>query len=111
RRHTIFSRDWSSDVCSSDLVRTYWYSYHRQGLDSMYYKPKESASKIISGIAILNQVNKENPVSILMQLFFNAKSNEILQLLNNIPKSERLPYLPMLAAMDVPNAGKYNKLK
>src|SRR5690606_39580463 len=21
RRHTIFSRDWSSDVCSSDLVR------------------------------------------------------------------------------------------
>src|SRR5690606_41060228 len=23
RRHTIFSRDWSSDVCSSDLVRVY----------------------------------------------------------------------------------------
>src|SRR5690606_39579909 len=24
RRHTRFSRDWSSDVCSSDLVRLAW---------------------------------------------------------------------------------------
>src|SRR5690606_25003425 len=24
RRHTRFSRDWSSDVCSSDLVRAFW---------------------------------------------------------------------------------------
>src|SRR5690606_39854252 len=24
RRHTRFSRDWSSDVCSSDLLRTFW---------------------------------------------------------------------------------------
>src|SRR5690606_40664792 len=26
RRHTRFSRDWSSDVCSSDLRDFYWYS-------------------------------------------------------------------------------------
>src|SRR5690606_40158483 len=26
RRHTRFSRDWSSDVCSSDLVITLWWS-------------------------------------------------------------------------------------
>src|SRR5690606_39836320 len=25
RRHTRFSRDWSSDVCSSDLNLTYWW--------------------------------------------------------------------------------------
>src|SRR5690606_39957858 len=26
RRHTRFSRDWSSDVCSSDLRRGRWYT-------------------------------------------------------------------------------------
>src|SRR5690606_39642518 len=32
RRHTIFSRDWSSDVCSSDLVSTAGHprGYHRR---------------------------------------------------------------------------------
>src|SRR5690606_39608730 len=27
RRHTSFSRDWSSDVCSSDLPRSSWADY------------------------------------------------------------------------------------
>src|SRR5690606_40715039 len=28
RRHTRFSRDWSSDVCSSDLVQTWVAEFH-----------------------------------------------------------------------------------
>src|SRR5690606_40470122 len=31
RRHTSFSRDWSSDVCSSDLVYHYAADTHRFG--------------------------------------------------------------------------------
>src|SRR5690606_40795117 len=27
RRHTRFSRDWSSDVCSSDLLYPLWYKH------------------------------------------------------------------------------------
>src|SRR5690606_40142215 len=37
RRHTSFSRDWSSDVCSSDLAETYvggnGYSLRMDGLE------------------------------------------------------------------------------
>src|SRR5207302_4679784 len=31
RRHTIFSRDWSSDVCSSDLIAG-WMNRHQQAV-------------------------------------------------------------------------------
>src|SRR3989440_9311731 len=39
RRHTRSDRDWSSDVCSSDLVCR----YHPHSIDSHLQKPKESA--------------------------------------------------------------------
>src|SRR5690606_41201942 len=37
RRHTRFSRDWSSDVCSSDLSR--WTALSRQGPTSESFGP------------------------------------------------------------------------
>src|SRR5690606_40743298 len=36
RRHTRFSRDWSSDVCSSDLRRCEWLQTRRCALESRY---------------------------------------------------------------------------
>ena len=55
-----------------------------------------------------NKVNSENPSSVLIQFFFNAKSEEYLHLLAATPKPERATYITLLNAMDVPNASKYN---
>jgi len=55
----------------------------------------------------LFNVNRENPSSILLQFFFNAKSEEILHLLAQAPKNERGQYITLLMSMDVPNAAKY----
>src|SRR5690606_40313415 len=48
RRHTSFSRDWSSDVCSSDLIFGYFaliavhqlrlHEYHRIGIDDRRFQ-------------------------------------------------------------------------
>src|SRR5690606_41177736 len=37
RRHTRFSRDWSSDVCSSDLLRIRIMSYHTHDISLKRY--------------------------------------------------------------------------
>ena len=92
-------------------VRNYWYQMHREGLDSMYAKPNESRTRILVNLKKLYQVNRENPNSIVLQFFFNAKSDELLHLLGQAPKQEKGQYITLLTAMDVPNAAKYNALK
>ena len=92
-------------------VRKYWYTLHREGLDSMYAKPVDARTRILVNLKKLYLVNKENPSSILMQFFFNAKGDELLHILAQSPKSERGSYITLLDAMDVPNANKYNSLK
>jgi len=92
-------------------VRNIWYTLHREALDSFYTKPNESRLKILAGIKRLNQVNRDNPSSVLLQFFFNAKSDEYLHILAGCPKQERSQYITILDALDVPNAGKYNSLK
>jgi hypothetical protein len=92
-------------------VRSFWYTMHREGLDSMYAKPNESRTRILVNLKKLYNVNKENPNSILLQFFFNAKSDEIIHLLAQASKQERLPYITLLSSIDVPNAAKYNSYR
>ena len=92
-------------------VRSFWYTMHREGLDSMYTKPIDARMRILAGLKKLSQVNKENPSSMLIQFLFAAKSEEFIHLVAQVPKADRSPYITMLNAMDVPNAVKYNNLK
>src|SRR5690606_40122471 len=45
RRHTRFSRDWSSDVCSSDLTRSVGHSSRLQTRDGRLTKSLEQTAK------------------------------------------------------------------
>jgi len=92
-------------------MRSYWYTIHREGLDSMSAKPTESRTRILTNLKKVYNVNRDNPSSILVQFFFNAKGDELLHLLGQAPKAERGQYITLLTALDVPNAAKYNSLR
>lgn len=91
--------------------REFWYTMHREALDNMYAKPAESEKMIIDGLPKLSQLQKENPGSILIQFFFNAKSDELASLVAQTPREQRAGTVLLLQQMDVPNAQKYNALK
>jgi hypothetical protein len=108
------NRYWITDQMMNprfDVLRTFWYTMHREALDNMYTKPDESRKLILKNISKLAQLNKENPSSILLKFFFNAKSDEMVSILAQVPKQERAPYIAMLQQIDVPNTQKYNNLK
>lgn len=88
----------------------YWYTMHRMGYDNLYDKPNEGRKNILGGISTLNKLNRENPNSILVQFFFNAKSNEILNIIGDLPLVDRQGYITLLSQTDVPNAQKYQAL-
>ncbi len=105
------NRYWLADQLLSPRfsdVRNYWYMMHREALDSMTQKPIESRSRILNNLRKLYNINRENPNSILLQFFFNAKTDEMQHILAQAPKQERAQYITLLTAMDVPNAAKYS---
>jgi hypothetical protein len=92
-------------------IRKYWYTMHREGLDNMYTKPDDSRKKILLGISKLANVNKENPNSIYLQFFFNAKSDELIKIVSQVPPADRGNVVTQLAQMDVANTQKYGAIK
>ncbi len=91
--------------------RPYLYVYHRFGLDMMAEKPEEARKAIMDGLSNLETLNKENPSSILLQFFFNAKGPEYINMLRGIPENDRKQYAAKLAVIDIPNAARYNDAK
>lgn len=91
-------------------LRSVWYSMHRDALDNMYKDPAESQKTILNSINTLSQLQKENPGSILLQFFFNAKSDEFASVIAQQPEANRSLYITMIGQIDVPNAQKYNSL-
>jgi hypothetical protein len=108
------NRYWLIDQMMSprfESLRSAWYSIHREGLDNLYSKPAEARQKVLSTLTTLQQVQKENPSSVLMQFIFSAKSDEFIRVVSMLPRPERAPYLNLLSQIDVLNAAKYNSLK
>lgn len=91
--------------------RVVWYNIHRNALDNMSTKPEESRKIILDALPKLAQLNRENPGSILLQFFFNAKSDEFASVVAQLPKEQRASYVSLLQQVDVANAAKYNNLK
>lgn len=108
------NRYWIVDQLLSprfENLRKYWYSYHREGMDIMYNKAAEGKAKVLAGIKTMSQLQKENPSATIIQFFFTAKSDELMRIVSQASREERTQYIPLLSAMDVTNAAKYNNLK
>lgn len=91
--------------------RTFWYTYHRKGLDLMTQKPEDALKNILSGISVLTKIQKENTNPILLQFYFDAKSTEWANLLQQAPQAERAQYVKQLMGIDITNANKYRNIK
>ncbi|HET8574281.1 MAG TPA: DUF4835 family protein [Edaphocola sp.] len=91
--------------------RTFWYTYHRKGLDLMTEKPQDALKNIFSGIPILAAIHKENTNPVILQFYFDAKSSEWANLLQQAPQADRAQYAKQMMAIDVTNANKYRNIK
>lgn len=107
------NRYWLVDQILSNRFagfRQSYYDYHRIGLDAMITEPKKARAAINAIFPKLKQINRDNPSSVLMQFFFNAKSAEVMDFIKNAEKSEKEVIIPICAQLDVRNAQQYFKL-
>jgi hypothetical protein len=83
------SRYWLIETLRSNTFkeyRTVMYEYHRKGLDLMTENPGQAKQNIINSIASLNRLYSRRPNSFLNQIFFDAKSDEIIDIFSDGPE-------------------------
>jgi hypothetical protein len=64
------------------------YVYHRQGLDLMHKNVEKGKENILTAINLISENSKSRPNAALFRIFFDAKSDEIMQILNGGPEMD-----------------------
>lgn len=83
-------------------IRSAMYKYHIEGLDVMNVNTKKGKTQVISALSDLQKVHSRRPNSYLMRVFFDAKSDEIMDILSGGPSvniTEALDILNRIAPM------------
>lgn len=95
---------------SFSAMRDAFYQYHRQGLDIFYNDQTKPVTVITKSLQTLDNVNRITPNSMIIQLFFSAKSDEILGIYSKATPSEKAKAVSYLTRLDPVNADAYQEL-
>lgn len=86
------------------------YYYHRQGLDVMPSDPNAARRKMLDALKSIQRSERAKPNSLIVSLFFTAKSDEIVNVFSESPLTEKNEVMQILKELDVTNMGKYQKI-
>jgi len=80
--------------------RNYLYEYHRMGLDMMSQNVGNGRATIASGMPVLKEAYRARPASCIVNLFFDAKADELANLFEKAPDTERKAVVDILSSID-----------
>jgi len=96
---------------SYNPIREALYTYHRDGLDIMAESQSKGRKAVLSILPQLQKIDKQKQGSVLYQVFFTAKSNEIVSILSAADSQDRIKAFNVLSQVDPANSLKYELLK
>lgn len=76
------------------------YKYHRLGFDIMYQDIEGGRAQVLVALQGLEVIHNARPLSFPMQIFFNAKSDEIVKLFSGGTQDEKSKVVPLLQKID-----------
>lgn len=92
-------------------LRKTLYNYHINGLDQCFLNRDTCLSNITSSISDLMEIHRSRPSSLNMQLFFNAKSEELIKIYLPTSKETKNKLYNLMSQLDPSRIKAYNKLK
>jgi len=92
-------------------LRECMYQYHRLGLDIMNDKPDDGRKAILNSTDLLVKVYKDRPASFILELFFNAKADELVNIFSKGFPDEKTKAVENLSKVNPTNASKYSKIQ
>jgi hypothetical protein len=98
-----------------NLRNRFWlvenYIYHRDGLDVMAENKSKGLKAILSIIPQIQKIDKLKQGSVLYQIFFTAKSDEMINILSSADPQDKIKAFNVLSVIDPANSLKYEALK
>lgn len=86
------------------------YNYHRNGLDLMSQRAEEGRATIADSLRDLQKVFRKRPSTYILQMFFDAKVDELVNVFSKSYPDERNRILTILNEIDPSNGSKYARI-
>jgi hypothetical protein len=94
-----------------NLVHDAIYAYYRAGLDQFYDNDQNGRTGILNALNFLNSVNTENPGAMVIQFFFQGKSNELVRAFTKADQKQKVQAREILSRLDITNINAYKELR
>lgn len=91
-------------------LREVGYIYHRKGMDIMYDQLDNGRTEILNCLDLIQKIHKTRPASFNVQLFFNAKSQELINIFSQALPADKNKAITILNQVDATNQNKYAKI-
>ncbi len=91
------------------LIHDAYYVFYRQGMDKLYEDEVAARNEIITVLSLLNNLNTENPNTMILQFFFQGKTQELINVFSKASPSEKSKALEFLQRLDISNISKYKE--
>lgn len=92
-------------------IRECMYKFHRMGLDVMFDKSDDGRAEILKSLESLLEVYKNRPASFIMELFFNAKADEIVNIFSKGLPDQKSKVVQILTTVSPANTTKWYKIQ
>ena len=86
------------------------YMYHRNGLDKMYENSTEGRKKVFEALELIEDVYEDVPDLVNIQIFFNAKSSEIIGIFKESTPEEKKKVIKLLDRVYPTNTQNWSKI-
>lgn len=90
-----------------NIIHDAIYNYYRLGMDKLYDQEAAGRSQILNVLSMLNTFNAENSNTMILQFFFQSKSQELIQVFSKASPQDKAKAIDYLKRLDPSSASKY----
>lgn len=90
-----------------NIIHDVIYNYYRLGMDQLYTDEAGARNQVLNTLSQLNSFNVENPNTMILQFFFQGKSQELIKIFSKATPADKSRALDFLQKLDISSASKY----
>jgi len=91
-------------------IHEIYFVYYRRGMDEMYQNPAGARQAILQSLEMLQRVNRTRPNLLFKQIFFDAKSEEIINIFRMATIDEKNRLITLARELDPANLSRYQAI-